>query len=87
LTALALETWSFPESLVLPMQRLDDRSSVAGGLLRGCYEVVSRLTLADHRPTSIGLLTCGRVRDEDLAEILYEVRNQAEDLQRLLVGD
>ena len=43
LTALALETWSFPNSLILPMRRLDDRSSAAGALLRGCYEVVSRL--------------------------------------------
>ncbi len=87
LTALALETWSFPEALILPLQRLDDRTSVAGGLLRGCYEVVSRLLVADHRRQPIGPLTRGRVRDEDLPEILYEVRNQAEDLQRLLVGD
>jgi HD-like signal output (HDOD) protein len=87
LTALALETWRFPGSLILPMQRLDDRSSVSGGLLRGCYEVVSRLTLADHRPVPIGPLTSGRVREEDMPEMLYEVRNQAEDLRRMLVGD
>ena len=87
LTALALETWSFPDSLILPMRRLDDRSSAAGALLRGCYEVVSRLTVADHRAAPIGLLTRGHVREEDLPEILYEVRNQSEDLQRLLVGE
>ena len=87
LTALALETWSFPGSLILPLQRLDDRSSVAGGLLRGCYEVVSRLTHAEHRPVPIGLLTRGQVREDDLPEILYEVRNQADDLQRLLIGE
>ena len=87
LTALALETWSFPEALILPMQRLDDRSSVAGGLLRGCYEVVSRVLVADHSPVPIGLLTRGKVRDEDLPEILYAVQNQAEDLERLLVGE
>lgn len=87
LTALALEAWSFPDSLILPMQRLDDRSSVSGSLLRGCYEVVSRLTDPDHRPVAIGLLTRGKVREEDLPEILYEVRNQAEDLQRLLLGE
>jgi HD-like signal output (HDOD) protein len=86
-TAMALEAWSFPDSLILPLQRLDDRTSVAGALLRGCYELVARLTDADHRPTAIGVLTRGMVREEDLPESLYEVRNQAEDLQRLLVGD
>jgi HD-like signal output (HDOD) protein len=87
LTALALQAWSFPQALILPMERLDDRSSPAGGLLRASFEVVSRLTDADHRTVPIGLLTRGQVREEDLPEILYEVRNQAEDLQRLLVGE
>jgi HD-like signal output (HDOD) protein len=87
LTAMALETWSFPQALILPLERLDDRSSGAGGLLRACFEVVARLTDPGHRPVPIGTLTRGQVREEDLPEILYEVRNQAEDLQRLLVGE
>src|SRR5690349_18114165 len=33
LTALALETWGFPEAMILPLQRLDDRTSPAGGML------------------------------------------------------
>ena len=44
------------------------------------------MTVADHRAAPIGLLTRGHVRVEDRPEILYEVRNQSEDLQRLLVG-
>jgi hypothetical protein len=84
---MALEAWSFPSALILPLQRLDDRTSVAGALLRGCYELVSRLMDADHRPVPIGGLTGHKVREDDLPEILYEVRNQAEDLERMLVGD
>jgi HD-like signal output (HDOD) protein len=87
LTAVALETWGFPQLMILPLQRVDDRTSPAGGLLRACYEVVSRLTIPDHRPVPIGPLTRGKVREEDLPEILYQVRNGAEDLRRLMIGD
>ncbi len=87
LTAVALETWGFPDSMIVPLQRVDDRMSLSGGLLRASYEVVSRLTIRDHRPVPIGPLTRGNVRDDDLPAVLYEVRNQAEELRRLLIGD
>jgi hypothetical protein len=87
LTAAALETWGFPEPLILPLQRVDDRSSLAGGLLRASYEVVSRLTVPGHLPAPIGPLTQFRIRDEQLPEILYTVLNQAEDLHQVLVGN
>jgi HD-like signal output (HDOD) protein len=87
LTATALETWGFPDSLVLPLQRLDDRTSPAGGLLRAAYEVVSRLTVPNHRPVPMGVLTGSSVREDDLPEILYEVRAQADDLRMVLLGE
>jgi HD-like signal output (HDOD) protein len=87
LTAVALETWGFPDSITLPLQRLEDRTSLAGGLLRACYEVVSRLTVEGHQPAPIGPLTRGQLRDDDLPEVLYDVRNDAEDLRRLLIED
>lgn len=87
LTAVALETWGFPASVTVPMRRIDDPASRAGGLLRASYEVVSRLTLDDHRPVPIGRLSCGAVRDEDLPEILYDVRNEAESLRQMLTED
>jgi HD-like signal output (HDOD) protein len=86
-TAVALESWGFPLSVLTPLQRLEDRASVAGGLLRGAYEVVSRLTLDGHKPLPIGPLTAGRVRDDDLPPVLYEVRNEADDLRQLLFGE
>src|SRR3954452_14731071 len=45
LTAEALQTWGFPNALILPLEKVDDRTSQAGGLLRAAYEVVSRLTV------------------------------------------
>jgi HD-like signal output (HDOD) protein len=86
-TAVALETWGFPHAIITPLQRMDDRASVSGGLLRAAYEVVSRLTVDGHQPVPIGPLTRGQVRDDDLPEVLYDVRNQADDLRSLLVGD
>ena len=87
LTALALQTWSFPTALILPLERLDDRTSAGAGLLRASYEVVSRLSITDHRPVPIGGLTGGRLREEDLPAVLYDVRNDAEDLRRMLIGE
>lgn len=87
LTGVALHTWGFPDAFLAPLQNLDNRTSPAGGLLRGAYEVVARLTVADHPPAPIGPLTAGRVRDTDLPPVLYAVRNEAEDLRRVLLGD
>jgi len=86
LTAAALEQWGFPPSMVMPLERVDDRTSAAGGLLRTGYEVVSRLVIADHRPTPIGPLSGNRIREDHLPEILYAVRNQAADLRQLMIG-
>jgi HD-like signal output (HDOD) protein len=86
-TAVALNTWGFPDAIITPLQRMEDRSSLVGGLLRAAYEVVSRLTVSGHEPVPIGPLTRGQLRDDDLPEVLYDVRNQAEDLRILLVGD
>jgi HD-like signal output (HDOD) protein len=86
LTAQALRAWGFPTVLILPLEKVDDRTSPAGGLLRAAYEVVSRLTVPGHTPVPMISLTRGIVREDDLPEILYETRNQAEDLRRLLIG-
>ena len=71
----------------MPLERLDDGRRSPAPAAAGAFEVVSRLTVPDYRPVPIGLLTRGKIREDDLPEILYEVRNQAEDLQRLLIGE
>ena len=86
LTSVALEQWGFPQSLIVPLQQIDDRTSLAGALLRACYEMVSRLTIPDYRPAPIGPLTLHSVREADMPGILYDVRNQAEDLRQLMIG-
>ena len=86
LTAVALEQWGFPQSMIAPLQRVEDRTSLAGGLLRACYELVSRLTIPEHRPEPIGPLTRNSLREADMPELLYDVRNQAEDLRQLMIG-
>jgi HD-like signal output (HDOD) protein len=87
LTAVALETWGFPDWFLTPLKNLDDRTSPAGGLLRGAYEVVGRLTFDDHTPTPIHTLAAGRVREDDLPAVLYAVRNEADDLRHVLFGE
>jgi hypothetical protein len=86
LTAAALEQWGFPQTMIVPLERMDDRTSLAGGLLRACYELVSRLLIPEHRPAPIGPLTRNTIREADMPEILFDVRNQAEDLRQLMIG-
>lgn len=87
LTSVALEMWGFPHSMVVPMQRVDDPGSVEGGLLRSCYEAAARLTVRDYETQSIGPLSCGRLREEDLPPVLYQVRYDADELRRAMLGD
>jgi HD-like signal output (HDOD) protein len=86
LTSVALEMWGFPHSMVVPMQRIDDPNSAEGGLLRACYEATARLTVSDYEPQPIGPMTCGRLRDEDLPPVLYQVRFDADEMRSAMFG-
>ena len=48
LTAIALEQWSFPHTMVVPLKHVDDLTAFEGALLRGAFEVASRLTTEDY---------------------------------------
>ena len=87
LTSVALENWGFPSTMVLPMQRIEDLGSLEGGLLRAGYEAAARLTVPDYERPSIGPISCGRLREEDLPPVLYQVRNDADELRRAILGD
>jgi HD-like signal output (HDOD) protein len=87
LSAAALERWSFSEAMVLPLQRVDDRTSPRGGLLRAAFEVVARLTVPDHEPVPIGLLSCGMLREAELPGVLYHVRGGLTSLRGMFHDD
>jgi HD-like signal output (HDOD) protein len=86
-TARALEDWRFPQAMITALQRLDDPAAPPGGLLAAAYEVVSRLTVPEHQPVPIHTLTRGQVVEDAMPRVLEEVRGQAADLRRLLLGD
>ena len=48
LTAVALEQWGFPPSMVTPLSAVDDLAGVDGALLRVALEVAARLTRSRH---------------------------------------
>jgi HD-like signal output (HDOD) protein len=87
LTAIALEQWGFPVSLTAPLKNVDDYQALDGGLLRGAMEVAARLTVEDYEEIPIVRLTCGRLREDDLVPILDQVRADADELRRAMLGD
>jgi HD-like signal output (HDOD) protein len=87
LTSVALEQWGFPHSMTLPLKSVDDYTSMEGGLLRGAFEVASRLTTEDYEPVPIVRLTCGQLREDDLVPILDQVRADADELRRAMLGE
>jgi HD-like signal output (HDOD) protein len=85
LTSVALEEWSFPAGLVLPLRQVEDRASSSGALLRSAFEVSARLT-ADHDRLPIEEVSCGQLRERDVPPILDQVRQDAEELRSAMLG-
>ncbi|WP_235564508.1 HDOD domain-containing protein [Modestobacter sp. Leaf380] len=86
LTALAMRSWAFPGALVDPVSQVDDLASAPGGLLRGALEITGRLTRDGHQVERIERLTGGRVSEVDLRPMLTQVRTDAAELRRTLLG-
>jgi HD-like signal output (HDOD) protein len=87
LTSVALEQWGFPHALINPLKQVDDYQAFEGALLRGAFEVASRLTTEDYQPVPIARLTCGQLREDDLVPVLDQVRADADELRRAMFGD
>ena len=87
LTSVALEQWGFPHALINPLKQVDDYQAFEGALLRGAFEVASRLTTEDYEPVPIARLTCGQLREDDLVPVLDQVRADADELRRAMLGD
>ena len=87
LTAVALEQWGFPVSMVTSLKRVDDLAAFEGALLRGAFEVAARLTAADYSPVPVEKLTCGQLREDALPPVLDQVRADADELRRAMLAD
>jgi HD-like signal output (HDOD) protein len=87
LTSVALEQWGFPHALTNPLKQVDDYRSFDGALLRGAFEVAARLTTEDYEPVPIVRLTCGQLREDDLVPVLDQVRADADELRRAMLGE
>jgi HD-like signal output (HDOD) protein len=87
LTAVALEQWGFPAALTTPLKEIDDYQAMDGALLRAAFEVAARLTTDDYEDVPIVRLTCGRLREDDLVPVLDQVRADAAELRRAMLGE
>jgi HD-like signal output (HDOD) protein len=86
LTAVALEQWGFPPAMTTPLKEIDDYQTMDGALLRAAFEVAARLTIEDYQDVPISRLTLGRLREDDLVPVLDQVRADAGELRRAMLG-
>ena len=86
LTAVALQQWSFPAGMVMPLTLVDDPASFQGALLRTAFEIAGRLTDDDHEEIPIEAVSSGQLRERDVLAVLDQVRSDAEELRTALLG-
>jgi HD-like signal output (HDOD) protein len=86
LTAVALEQWGFPLSMVTPLVAVGDLGDGDGALLRAALEVAARLTVEDHVPTPVEELTAGRLGEDAVPPVLDRVRAEAEELRLAMLA-
>ena len=58
-----------------------------GALLRAAFEVAARLTTEDYEEVPISRLTCGRLVEDDLVPVMDQVRADAAELRRAMLGE
>jgi len=87
LTSVALEQWGFPATLTTPLKEVDDYGTLDGALLRAAFEVASRLTTEDYEEVPISRLTCGKLGEDDLVPVMDQVRADADELRRAMLGE
>jgi HD-like signal output (HDOD) protein len=87
LTAIALEQWGFPATMTTPLMEIDDYRTMDGALLRAAFEVAARLTTEDYDEVPIGKITCGKLVEDDLVPVFDQVRADADELRRAMLGE
>jgi HD-like signal output (HDOD) protein len=85
LTAVALEQWGFPHTMVAALTAADDLAAAEGALLRAALEVAFRLT-GDHPAVPVEALTGGQLREDAVPPVLDRVRTEAAELRRALLA-
>jgi hypothetical protein len=86
LTAVALEQWGFPPSMIAPLGAVDDLGDEDGALLRAALEVAARLTAEDHVPVPVEELTGGQLGEDAVVAVLDRVRAEADELRLAMLG-
>jgi HD-like signal output (HDOD) protein len=86
LTAVALEEWGFPRTMTASLHKVDDAGAIGGGLLRVAFELAARLTTEGYQPVPVERLSVGAVREDDVVGVLEQVRADADELRRAMLG-
>ena len=86
LTSVALEQWGFPAGMLVPLKQVGDLTSFSGALLRSAFEVAARLVDRDHEELPIERVSCGQLRERDVAPVLDQVRTDAAELRLALLA-
>jgi HD-like signal output (HDOD) protein len=87
LTAVALEQWSFPIEMIVPLKRVDDLEAPEGHLLRAAFEIAARLYTKDYQNVPMVTLTGGRLSEQDLPPVLHQVWCDADEMRRAMLSD
>jgi HD-like signal output (HDOD) protein len=87
LSAVALDRWSFPLTVLAPMEEIEAVGALQGAVLRVGYELAARLAGEDYAPQSIARLSCGRLGEKDVGPALVHVRQEADELRRAILGE
>jgi hypothetical protein len=74
-------------SLTTPLNEIDEYKTLDGALLRAAFEVAARLTTEDYEEVPIGRLTCGKLVEDDLVPVMDQVRADADELRRAMLGE
>ncbi|MGY1643864.1 HDOD domain-containing protein [Geodermatophilus sp. SYSU D00703] len=86
LSAVALEQWGFPASMVAPLTAVDDLAAGEGALLRAALEIASRLTAEGYEPVPVERLTGGLLREDAVPAVADKVAAEAEELRLAMLG-
>ena len=72
--------------MIRPLEQVEVHSSFPGALLRSAFEVAGRIVDPDHAGEPVERVSCGQLREADVAPVLAQVRADAQELRSALLG-